>query len=244
MTVQIVEVVRRSQQGVTRPFICLGDDGEVYFVKGTGAGRKSQMAEWIAGKLALALGLPIAPFEIVEVPEELIEPDSRLELNELGAGPAFGSLRQEVMELASSAILDVPDQLQRDVLAFDWWIRNEDRLLTARGGNPNLFWHPDSHELVVIDHNQAFDADFDPENFLDNHVFAGCQRQVFSDMHRRPEYNERFAAALDGWQKIQETIPPEWLFADLEKTVPTDFDLDWAYELLARHVCDDFWNTP
>jgi len=29
--VEIVEVIRRSAQGVTRPFICRGDDGKIYF---------------------------------------------------------------------------------------------------------------------------------------------------------------------------------------------------------------------
>lgn len=118
------------------PYICRADDDEVYFVKGAGAGRRSQIAEWIAGKLGLALGLPIAPFEIVDVPEALLEFDSSLDLTDLGAGPAFGSQRQEAMELTASAVSEVPACLQRDLLAFDWWIHNSDRLLTEKGGNP------------------------------------------------------------------------------------------------------------
>jgi hypothetical protein len=144
MAVEIVEVVRRSDQGVTRPFISRGDDDEVYFVKGVGAGRRSLICEWIAGTLALELGLPVAPFEIVEVPEELIESGAGLDLSELGSGPAFGSQRREVMELTASAIPEVPEPMQQDVLAFDWWIRNGDRYLTERGGNPNLFWAPET----------------------------------------------------------------------------------------------------
>ena len=38
MGVVIEEIIGRSVQGVTRPFICRGDDGIVYFVKGRGAG--------------------------------------------------------------------------------------------------------------------------------------------------------------------------------------------------------------
>lgn len=38
MTVQIVEVIRRSEQGITLPYICRGDNDKVYFVKGIGAG--------------------------------------------------------------------------------------------------------------------------------------------------------------------------------------------------------------
>ena len=153
LTVEIVEVLRRSEQGMTEPFVCRGNDDAVYFVKGTGAGRKSQICEWIAGKLGIALGLPVAPFKIVDVSEALVETFSYLDLGELGIGPAFGSLRQEGLELTVSLIQEVPANIQRDLLTFDWWIRNEDRCLTKYGGNPNLLWKSDSAELVVIDHN-------------------------------------------------------------------------------------------
>ena len=64
MPIEIIEVIRRSTQGVTEPFICRGDNGKIYFVKGKGAGRRSLVAEWIAGHLAIALGIPIAPFSL------------------------------------------------------------------------------------------------------------------------------------------------------------------------------------
>ena len=242
MTVQIVEVLRRSDQGVTKPYICRGDNDEVYFVKGVGAGRRSQISEWVAGKLGLAFGLPIAPFEIVDVPEELLELDFGLDLSDLGAGPAFGSLRQEVMELTASAVWGVPASLQQDVLAFDWWIRNGDRCLTEKGGNPNLFWEPDSNELVVIDHNQAFDPEFDINNFFENHVFIMQRRNVFNDMVRQSEYNRRFLSALNGWREICNALPDEWFYADPEMSVPVDFSLDTTYELLIGHERDNFWN--
>ncbi len=194
--------------------------------------------------MGVALGLPIAPFEIVEVPGELLELDFGLDLSDLGAGPAFGSLRQEAMELTASAVMEVPVSLQQDVLAFDWWIRNSDRLLTEKGGNPNLFWEPDSRELIVIDHNQAFDSDFDCDNFFNYHIFTMQKQNVFSDMLRRREYNHRFSSALGGWHEICCALPEEWLYADPEMSVPVDFDLDTTYELLAAHERDDFWNTP
>ena len=71
--IQIIEILGRSEQGMTRPFICRGEDNNIYFVKGVGAGRRSQVCEWLAGNLALELGLPIAPFRIVDVPFALAE---------------------------------------------------------------------------------------------------------------------------------------------------------------------------
>ena len=170
MTVEIVEITRRSDQGFTKPFVCRGGDGEVYFVKGVGAGRDSQFKEWIAGKLALAMGLPIAPFSLVDVPEELLLFDSEGKYSDLGAGVAFGSCKQTVTEVSFSVLSEVPKQTRRDLLVFDWWIANMDRMYTEEGGNPNLFWKPNSKELVVIDHNQAFDEDFSKENFFNLHV--------------------------------------------------------------------------
>lgn len=34
MSLEIVEIMGRAQQGVTQPFICRGEDDQVYFVKG------------------------------------------------------------------------------------------------------------------------------------------------------------------------------------------------------------------
>lgn len=63
MTVEIVEVIRRSKQGQTEPFICRGADDALYFVKGRSAGRVTLIKELVAGHLATKLGLPIADFD-------------------------------------------------------------------------------------------------------------------------------------------------------------------------------------
>lgn len=39
--IDIDEVIGRSEQGKTRPFICRGCDGHLYYVKGRDAGRCS-----------------------------------------------------------------------------------------------------------------------------------------------------------------------------------------------------------
>ena len=245
MAVQIVEVARRTDQGMTHPFVCRGDDQEWYFVKGLDAGRKSLIAEWIAGNLALSLDLPIAPFAIVHVPEELVDAGGPLDLSGLGVGPVFGSrLQAGVMELSAVAVQKIPDALQQDVLVFDWWVRNPDRFLTEQGGNPNLFWEPYTGDLVVIDHNQAFSNSFSAKDFFDFHIFREQTCSVFGDMLRHAEYAPRLAAALEAWPRIVDAIPTEWQFADPEQTVPADFDVGAAHRLLARYNDEDFWKTP
>ena len=236
----IVEILGRSEQGVTRPFICRGEDGNTYFVKGIGAGRRSQVCEWIAGNLASELNLPVAPFEIVQVPEELAFADT--EYGDLGVGPAFGSLKQTIMELSYALVEDVPPALKRRVLAFDWWIRNNDRMLTEKGGNPNLFWAPEEERLVIIDHNQAFDSNFSIEDFFAFHVFSRSCPDLFGDAFYQQEYINAFQAALDQWHNICSGIPIEWRFQDAELTVKSDVDLDDMFTILNRCNSDNFWD--
>ncbi|ABK43587.1 hypothetical protein Mmc1_1069 [Magnetococcus marinus MC-1] len=138
MITEIVEVLERSEQGVTRPFICRGNNNKLYFVKGHGAGKRSLLCEWIAGNLGVSLGLPIAPFETVLIPEALISSIPEGKWRDLGTGPAFGSIHQQAMELTAQSMTEVPDHVQQDIFVFDWWIRNEDRTLSQYGGNPNL----------------------------------------------------------------------------------------------------------
>ncbi|WP_295434190.1 HipA family kinase [uncultured Thiodictyon sp.] len=244
MTVIISEVLKRSEQGVTRPFICRGDDELIYFVKGIGAGRRSQICEWIAANLGHALEIPIPPFAIVEVPPDLIEIGGRPDLGQLGAGPAFGSARHPLIELSPSAVVQVPHAVQWSVLAFDWWLRNGDRTLTATGGNPNLFWDPAARNLLVFDHNQAFDTYFDPVDFRKLHAFSARIPELFDDIVRRDDFAKRLELALGRWKEIVDTIPPAWYFADPEMTIPADFDFTAAFNTLARCSEKDFWMIP
>src|SRR6266853_1328908 len=95
MTIRITEVITRSTQGITRPFLCRGDDDLLYYVKGNFAGRKALCAEWIAGRIGQRLGLPIPPFANVSIPDEIILYSAREDIRDLGAGIGFGSQKIE-----------------------------------------------------------------------------------------------------------------------------------------------------
>jgi hypothetical protein len=237
MPITIVEIVGRSDQGRTEPFICRGDDGFLYYVKGRSAGRESQIKEHICGHLALALDLPIATFATVEVPKALITSDIRSDLRDLGSGPAFGSRScSPATEITYSQMRKVPERLARDILVFDWWIRNGDRILSAEGGNPNLLWDQARDRLVIIDHNLAFDRKFDPSEFSRDHVFQALLDPVFGDLAERLEYGSRLKKALNNFQAICDTLPEEWI-----DEAPAWLDLA-VVETILNH-CDrqDFW---
>lgn len=239
MPLTIVEIIKQADQGLSSPFLCRGDDGALYFVKGRASGRASLWAEWLAGHLGRAFGLPIPPFCIAEVPAALIR-ECPQELRPLGSGPAFASRQTagcQWLELAATP--RVGPALQRDILVFDWWLHNGDRT----HGNPNLLWHSGKGELVVIDHNQAFDSGFPRTDFWAHHLFSAQREAVFGDLVEQARYGERLAAALSVWQPACDNVPPEWHWENDERDVPADFNPEAAKALAARCATPDFWRT-
>lgn len=119
MFLNIVEIIKQAEHGLSSPFLCRGDDGELYFVKGRASGRSSLWAEWLGGYLGRAFGLPIPPFCIAEIPAELIR-ECPPELRPVGSGLAFASRRVEACQWLERAVAPrVEDKLQRDILVFD-----------------------------------------------------------------------------------------------------------------------------
>jgi hypothetical protein len=234
--VTIEEVFRRAEQGVLRPFLCKGSDAVTYFVKGRGAGSRDLIAEYVCARLGTFLGLPIPPFSVVEVPRELVAESQMAGIQELGHGPAFGSARVEfAQELSTSTIVKVPKELQAQVLLFDWWILNEDRHYTELGGNPNLLWNYEAGELVVFDHNLAFDEEFRIDSFLESHVFSERATTISNPDFRAWEA-ARLNAALEHLDAIFSELPQAWC-----EGAP-DFDIDAVAAILKRHHSPDFWN--
>jgi hypothetical protein len=237
--VQIVEVLGRAAQGITQPFICRGEDDQLYFVKGRHAGRRSLVAEWLGSAMAEAFGLPVAPFRIAEVAVELIDVGPPY-FGELGAGYAFASRAvPNALEMSWSLLGNVDPELQLDVIVFDWWVRNQDRMLTEVGGNPNLLWEPAASRMLVIDQNQAFDPVFDKSTFLELHAFSRIWHQVYEDFVTRQVYEMRMQNALEQFEAACDKMPDSW--SVVGDDVPLGFTADEAYSLLLTYRHDDFW---
>lgn len=237
--IQVVEVLERAAQGVTKPFLCRGDNGALYYAKGRFAGRKSLVSEWIASSLARVFGVPVAEFAVGEVDPALVDFGAP-EVADLGAGYVFLSKRVEsVMELTWPNVADVPAHTQHDIIVFDYWVRNQDRILTPLGGNPNLLWNAASREVVAIDHNQAFDGDFDADTFFGFHAFAKSWDVVFGDLFERQNYEDRLHHALSQFDSICDRMPDSWWY--LDEDLRLDFDQTAARTILTECL-PNFWS--
>lgn len=237
--VPILEVIGPAEQGRSIPYLCRGADGSNYYVKAQQTNRAGLWREWICGHLAQAIGLPVAPFNLVQLDPALVRELPR-EWQALGSLPAFGSCeRAPTSWLELGSTYRVSAQLQLDVLVFDWWVRNTDRLR----GNTNLLWDTANDALVVIDHNAAFDPDFEAGSFLEHHVFADRWAATVEDWVVRANYAERLTGALPTAQQAIATAPKEWLWENSELDVPARFDPVAALGVLNRCTSPDFWRT-
>ena len=71
-TLQVTEIIRRLEQGMTRPFLVRAEDEVLYVAKGRETTQRGLIAEWICAHLAQQLGLPIPTFRLLQVPPELV----------------------------------------------------------------------------------------------------------------------------------------------------------------------------
>lgn len=236
MSIRIVEVIGRSTQGITRPFLCRGDDGHQYFVKGHGAGRRALISEWLAGHLGLRLGLPIPAFAQMTIPTELVRFSARDDIHDLGAGAVgFGSrLVPNVDELSYPFIAQIDPTLRARILLFDWWVGNGDRTLSPDGGNPNLLWAHREQRLHVIDHNLAFD-DADLGGFWDEHIFSASVSEWTTGF--REEMTRAMIAAVARVPQWWAEMPEDWTEVDC------GLELSSVQQLLSRfeRSSSTFW---
>ncbi|MGH8017826.1 MAG: HipA family kinase [Opitutaceae bacterium] len=167
-TVEAVELKRLTNRGAMKPLLCRANDGAHYILKPFSTGRSWPLVlEWICARLGRALGIPIPNYRRVVISEELAGEWNALNKRQIESGVGFGSqLVASAMEFEVSLIDNIPEDLRLRVLAFDWWIRNQDR----GENNPNLLWSAETRALHVIDHDQAGH----PENasiFWGTHLF-------------------------------------------------------------------------
>lgn len=242
--IDIKQVIRRSDQGVTQPFICLDENDRQLWVKGSAWLGRDLVAEWLCAQLAEEFELPMAEFDLVSVPDELIEYSAITGIASLGSGIGFASIHVSgAAELDFGDIEKVPAELQADVLLFDYWIHNADRCLGEKGGNPNLLWQVLDGRLIMIDHNCAFDAAFESAQFFENHVFKDA-KLLWNKGYRKIREKKLLVILEKLSDKLVE-MPEEWFSDDDIRTVPLRAEVERFKSVLRRIEADpkEFWEV-
>lgn len=240
----VTQLIRRVEQGITRPFLCKASDSHHYYVKSPkAAGHDAVCKEWLAARIASEWGLPLPACVILTVPMELFEGLLSSEHRELGHGDVFGSREipqhQDITVLNEATHLD-PKQAA-EILLFDWWLLNSDRSMTESGGNSNLIWSSTEKKLYIIDHNNAFDQELLADSFWNTHIFRNYRSQWDNSFQRlmTPKM-ERIVKHMDEyWQEL----PERWLFLDSDLMTPTRFQFDAVMSVLERFFTapEAFW---
>lgn len=237
------EIIRQSQQGVSvQPFLVRGDDDQMYFVKGLSrALGNGLVSEALAAELGMHLGLPIPPWRVMDIPQALIDFSVIDGVKDLSGGPAFASLQVEnASDLMWASLSTLSADLKRKVLLFDWWILNGDRGLGEIGGNVNLILNPKG-ELVVIDHNVAFDPALENSEFRQYHVFRDQLGSFDGNLLARLDYLPLLDAAIADWGRITSLLPEEWLCRNHDPDDEYEPTLQQRLQILERFKDEQFW---
>ncbi|MDF2376553.1 MAG: hypothetical protein P1U81_09940 [Verrucomicrobiales bacterium] len=213
MSVTIVSISGRAENGTSRPYFCEADDGHYYFVKSANVSGDQLVTEFVMSRLAEECGLPVAPVQLVTIPEELTQYSLVEQPDEFRAGVAFGSQRVPFAdELRTSHLRQIDEETRIRCLCFDWWVRNPDRRLGILGGDPNLLWDPVMQNVALIDHDHCLAKDFDGVEFMQEHAFRDVRPFIEKAFYKK--WRTRFESTIYGLGKIWEEIPEAWLRDD------------------------------
>jgi len=230
--IEITEIIRPLEQGSTKPFLCVADNGKSYVVKGESTTPRQLIAEFICAHLAKRFGLPIPNFDVAYIDFSLTRYNEEAK-SSLGDGEAFASeFIDGLQEVNYQLMMDRGINLAADLFIFDLWINNYDRILSVKGGNPNVFYQPAKEQLWMLDHNLAFDNDFEFNDFKAHHLGTNAWNQK-RDLLSAGHYQSRARKCLADLDEIFSLVPNEWRTSD-------DF-LEHIRLLLGQINSNNFW---
>lgn len=145
--------------------IILFSDGKKYAVKWHGTTKergREVVNEYVVGKLAALLSLPVIPFELVYIPEEFIKKTPELQSKEYqySSGYQYGCVFienaivfEDIREAPPSKIEVQNGDMLAGITIFDQWVNNSDR------GTRNVILErlaESSYYVHMIDHGRCF----------------------------------------------------------------------------------------
>jgi hypothetical protein len=192
------------------------------------------------------MGLPVANFEIVHIPDKLAKLSLKPDFAELSPGPAFASraLGDDYIDLTPNQLPNLDERTLAELYLFDYWIGNSDRILGKQAGNPNALCSIVTGKLAIIDHDSAFDSGFSSDQHARIH-FCTSKKDYWKDLQKREEWISKISSLIrDGLHHYWEQIPEAWLvgnFGDLRTT----YSLHTIAEQLNHPLLDNelFWSN-
>jgi HipA-like kinase len=214
--VNATRYVTPLREGGSLPGLMEADDDGMYVVKfrGAGQGPRALVAEWLAGELARAVGLPVPEIVFVDLDPGIADAEPDEEIHDLLGASGGRNLGLDflpgALPFSPAARPDVDPSFAADVVWLDGLIMNPDRTVA----NPNLLtWHG---RTWLIDHGAALyvhHAWRDPDTHargsferLRQHVllpFAGSVREADDRLVGRID--------LDHVADLIDAIPDAWL---------------------------------
>jgi hypothetical protein len=218
-TVVATRYVTPLREGGSLPGLVEADDDGLYVVKfrGAGQGPRALVAEWIAGELGRAIGLPVPDLVGIEVAASLGDAEPDEEIHDLVGASGGLNLGMDFLPGAlgfnravASPASTIEPAFAADTVWLDALVTNPDRTVQ----NPNLLnWHG---RIWLIDHGAALYIHHtwrDPDDHarrpferIRDHVllpFAGSIEAA----------NDRHAARIDHalLVAIVDALPDAWL---------------------------------
>lgn len=233
--IMVKSIIRRMHQGATGPYLCMGEDNKLYVVKGPNTTYKGLINEWICAHLGQEIHLPIPAFSTAYIDRTLIEYGDY----DLDEGEWFASEYQHnIQDVTYNILGHFGHENLKLLFVFDYWIQNGDRNLTDIGGNPNLFVSPLDKRFFVLDHNLAFDKNFDA-CFAKNksiHLGASSWYAAQLELYETNNYKMTLNAALSKIDNILNSVPQEWVEKSEDSSILANIKL-----ILSRINSAEFW---
>lgn len=238
-TVLATRYVAPLREGGSLPGLVEGDDDGLWVVKFRGAGQapKSLVAEWLAGELGRALGLPIPEVRLVRLDPALAPAEPDQEIHDLlRASPGINlgiDYLPGALNFDPAAGRDIDPALAADVVWFDALVTNVNR----RPPNPNLLvWH---ERLWLIDHGAAFYAHHNDSRLTDawQRPFPMISEHVLlPGAGPITDADERLGPLLGPAtiERIVAAIPDEWLDDEAASVTPDERRAAYLRHVLAR----------
>jgi len=210
--VKIGTIVRISQQGVSRPYVCLDESGTLYWCKGNHTGMKAVISEWICARIGRVLRLPVPECHIMRMDRTYFKrwcecnggscPQIVTETNQYVFASRHVEDAKDVI-CAESDLRNVDVRLLARIFLFDAFIRNTDRTAC----NSNLLINGGVH---VIDHNNAFDWAFDQVAFMREHALSPLVSEIVRRESAAFECECREVVTEQFLDEVWSEMPGEW----------------------------------